>query len=71
MSKTYVDLVIDNGELIRIECPSKFEDELYESIEHTMKRRDWFSVMQWDGCSATYMGMRLDRVNMGRVVAAL
>lgn len=67
----YVDLVLDNGEIVRIECPNKFHDELHESIEHAMKRRDWWSPARFDGCSAEFMGMRMDRVNMARVVGTL
>lgn len=44
----YVDLVLDNGEIVRIECPNKFHDELHESIEHAMKRRDWWSPARFD-----------------------
>lgn len=71
MMDVYVDLVMDNGELVHIECPAKHESELYDSIENTMKRRDWWSPGGVDGCSATYLGHILDRVNMARVVAAL
>jgi hypothetical protein len=67
----FADLVMDNGELIRIEYPEKVEDELYESLENTMKRRDWWAPGQWDGCSATYLGHLLDRVNMARVIGML
>lgn len=71
MKTVYVDLVLDNGELVRIECPSRFEDELYESIEHTLKRRCWWSTNQLDGCRAMYLGLSLDRVNMARVAGML
>jgi hypothetical protein len=67
----YVDLLIDNGELVRIECPNKYEDDLYDTIENTMKRRDWWSAGQWEGCSASYLGHHLDRVNMSRVIGLL
>lgn len=67
----FADLLLDTGELIRIECPDKFEDELWGSLENTMKRKDWWSPGQWDGCSATFLGQRLDRVNMGRVIGTL
>jgi hypothetical protein len=66
-----VDLVLDSGELVRIECPSKHEDDLYETLEAALKRRDWWSVRQWDGAHALFMGHRIDRVNMARVVAML
>jgi hypothetical protein len=68
---TLVDLVLDNGELVRIDCPSKFEDEMFDSIEHAMKRGDWWSPGRHEGCTASYLGMRLDRVAMRRVVAML
>ena len=67
----YVDLVIDNGELVRIECPKRFEDELHDTLEYTMKRRDWWCPSQFDGCKAEYLGQLMDRVNMGRVIGAL
>lgn len=69
--KTFVDLVLDNGELVRIECNSKFEDELHEAISNSMKRKDWFSPGMFESCYAEYLGMRLDRVNMSRVVGTL
>ena len=67
----YVDLMMDNGELTRIECPDKHEDELYGSLENSMKRRDWWSPGQFDKCTAEYMGIRLGRVNTARVVGML
>lgn len=67
----YVDLVMDNGELIRIEYPDKFLDDVHETLENTMKRRDWWSPNQTDGCTATYIGLSLGRVNMNRVVGIL
>lgn len=71
MKPVFVDLLIDNGELVRIECPEKLEDDLWDSLENCMKRRDWWSPGIFDGCRATYLGHSIDRVNMGRVVATL
>lgn len=71
MRTVYVDLVLDNGELVRIECPEKFEDELHDTLEHAMKRRDWWARGRFDGCTMDYMGLSLDRVNMARVVGEL
>lgn len=68
---TLLDLLMDNGELVRIECPTKHHDALYDSIEHAMKRGDWWSPGRFDGCTAEYMGMALDRVAMRRVVGIL
>ena len=67
----YVDLVMDNGELIRIECPNKFEDELHESLNDATRRGDWWSPNRFDKCTADYMGLGLDRVNMKRVIGEL
>ncbi len=71
METTYLDLLLDNGELVRIECPGKFDDELHDTLGNALKRRDWWSPNLFDGCSAEYLGVRLDRVNMGRVVGVL
>ncbi len=68
---TYVDLLMDNGELVRIECPEKHSDDLFETLDNTMKRGDWWSPRQFDGCYATYMGRSMDRVSMKRVVGVL
>lgn len=67
----YVDIVLDTGELVRIECPKKHADELHESLEHAMKLKDWWSPSRFDGCSAAYMGMSMNRVAMSRVVGML
>ena len=67
----YIDLVMDNGELVRIEAPTKLEDEVWLAIENGMKRRDYFSPSRWDGVAATYLGLRLERVTMGRMIATL
>lgn len=71
MSTTYVDLVLDNGELVRVECPAKHEDALHDAISNAMKRRDWWSPSMFDGCRAEYMGMMMGSVNMARVVGVL
>lgn len=67
----FYDLVMDNGELVRIFVPKKFTDDFNESISDAMKRGDWWSPSRFDGCTATYMGLGMDRVNMKRVVGML
>ncbi len=67
----YVDLVLEDGELVRIKCPQKHHDELHETLQQAMKRRDIWSPSRFDGCKAEYLGLRLDRVNMARVVGVL
>jgi hypothetical protein len=71
MNTTYVDLVLDTGELVRIECPSKYEDELHQTLSDEMKRGDWWSPSQFDECTAEFLGHRVDRVSMRRVVAMM
>lgn len=71
MKTIYIDLVLDNGELVRIEVPAKFENEAYDSIENAMKIGDWWSPSRFAGASAAFMGMYIDRVSMKRVVAML
>lgn len=67
----YVDLVFDGGELVRIECPDEYEDAFYDSLENAMKRHDWWCPSQFNGCTATYLGLMMDRVNMNKVVGML
>lgn len=71
MASMFVDLLMDNGELVRIECPEKYADLLHETIENAMKRGDWWSPSRFDDCTATYMGYMIGRVAMRRVVAML
>lgn len=71
MATIYVDLVLDTGEIVHIECPGKHKDELHDSIEHAMRRRECWSPSRFDGCRAEYGGVFLDRVNMGRVIGLL
>lgn len=67
----FADLVLDTGELVRIQCPAEFEDEFYDSLEHAMKRGDWWAPNRFNGCRAEFLGVGLDRVNMRRVVGML
>ncbi len=67
----YVDLVLDDGELVRISCPNVFEGELHETLQHAMKRKDLWSPSRFDGCKADYLGLHMARINMARVVGML
>jgi hypothetical protein len=67
----FIDLVMENGELVRIEVPDEHEYECWDAIENSMKTRGFFSPGRWEGCQASYLGMTLGRVNMGKVVAML
>ncbi len=67
----YTDFMMDNGELTRVEYKTEHQDALFDSIEYAMKRRDWWSPNQFEGCKAEYLGQNLDRVNMGKVIGML
>ena len=71
MATEYADLLMDTGEITRIECPGKFSDELHEALSNAMKRKDWWSPDMFDGCRAEYMGVNLTRVAMPRVIGIL
>lgn len=71
MSTEYIDLLMDNGELVRIKCPNEYYDECHEAIDNARKSNSWWSTSMFQGCHATYMGIFIDRVNMARVVAML
>lgn len=66
-----IDLMLDNGEIVRIQVANRYLDECLESIENAMKRGDWWSSSRFDPCRMTYRGIFMDRVNMGRVVGML
>lgn len=71
METESLDLMTDIGELIKIEYPTDYTGDVFETLNNAMKRRDRWSVMQHDGCSATYMGICLDSINMGRIIGFL
>ena len=71
MRATCIDLVLDTGELVRIKCPVKFEDKLYDSIRSSMQRKDQWSPSQFDRCTAEFLGMPMGSINMARVVGML
>jgi len=71
MATEFADLILDNGGIIRIEYPDERMDEFFESVDNARARRDWWSVGMFDGCKAEYMGMRLDRVDMQRVIGMM
>lgn len=71
MKYTWIDLVLDNGEIVCVELPTKCEAEVREDINNALRRRDWWAVHCYEGVSAKFMGMHLDRVNMARVVAMI
>ena len=68
---TFIDLVMDNGNLVRIECKTRDEDEVRDTLENALKTGGWWAPARWEGCSAEYLGHRLDRVNMARVVGGM
>jgi hypothetical protein len=67
----YVDLLLANGEIVRVECPDAHEAELHDSINDAMRRRDWWSPHRFDGCTAQCFGVILSRVAMSQVIGTL
>lgn len=67
----YIDLLMENGELVRIEVPDKHADACYEALETSMKRKDWWCPSMFDGAKAEYMGLSINRVAMNKVVGML
>jgi hypothetical protein len=65
------DLILDSGKLIRIECPTDFEDQFYESIYYAIERGEVWATGQFDGCKAEYFGTIIDRINMKKIVGSL
>jgi hypothetical protein len=71
MATELIDLVLDTGDIVRIECTVKHADALHDAIDAAMKRRDQLSPHMFDGCSATLNGLLMSRINMARVVGML
>lgn len=71
IAMAYMHLVLDTGELIRIEYQEKDTDDIYEIVENHMKLKDVWYVTRFELCSAKFMGMLVECVNMARVVAML
>jgi hypothetical protein len=67
----YLDLVIDTGELITVEYIADNMDDIYATLENSMKKKELWSTSQWDLCKATFMGISIERVNMARVIGIL
>lgn len=71
MSTSYEDLLMDNGELVRIEYRDKYQDEFLDYLDNCIKRGDQLCVSVYDGTRAEYMGIQIERVNLKRMIARL
>lgn len=67
----YIDLLLDNHSICRIEHKGDYIDAVQESISNAIRRRDEWSVHNYDGTSATIEGIHVTHVNMNRVIARL
>lgn len=67
----YIDLVMMNGELVRIECKTEYFDEIMDAIDNARKRNDWWSTGMFEGTRAEYMGLLIDRIDAGKIVGML
>lgn len=70
-SPLLVDLLLDNGSIVRVEIPQAYTDEVLEDITNALKNREWWSVHRYEGTTAAIDGTQVDRVAMSRVVAML
>lgn len=71
MASDFYDLLLDNGEIVRIEYPTKYTDDVFETLRNAMRRKDTWSVEQFDGASMSYMGLPIRNLNTVRVVGEL
>ena len=71
MATEFTDLLMDNGELVRIEYNDKYMDEFWGNLDNCIKRKDTWSVNTLDGTKASYMGISIERVNTGKVIGVL
>jgi hypothetical protein len=65
------DLVTVDGQIIRLEIPTKYYDDCIEAINNAQARGDNWSPQMFDGCTAEYMGLGLSRINMKKVIGWL
>ena len=68
---SFEDLLLDNGEIVRLEINDKYYDEFMEMVNNSMKTGDWLYMNRFDGCKAEYRGTGLKRVAMWKVVGML
>jgi len=66
-----VDLVLENGQIVQLEIPDQYFDDAMQAITQTAARKDFFSVLRFDGISCEYMGHSLERINMALVVGIM
>lgn len=71
MKTIYVDLVMRDGKLVRIECPGKYEDELDDTLNTALMVGGTWSPDRFEGCRATYLGHYLSKVNMSLVAGVM
>lgn len=69
----YIDLVLDTGDIVRVEVDERDYDAVIDAMNGAMKRRD-----EWPKEGVGYIahsvdlnGLEMDRVNMARVVGRL
>lgn len=70
MDMQFEDLVLDNGQLVRLEIPTKHYDETLDDIDNARARGDWWSPI-YEGVTATYLGHRVGRLDMKRVMGMM
>lgn len=71
MATEFVDLLMDNGEIVRIEYKDKYMDDFLDYLENCIKRQDSWCASRFEGTSAEYMGLGIDKVNTKRIIGQL
>lgn len=66
-----MDLLLDNGELVRIEYPTEHQDGFEELVGNCIKRKDSLSMQTFAGCNAEYLGISISTIITSRIVGIL
>lgn len=67
----YIDLLLDNGDIARIECLLNEEDEARESIDNAIRSGDMWSSGVIDHCTMKINGVHVSRLSTRRILGVL
>ena len=71
MQTQYIDLVTDDGQIVRVECPAKHYDACHDSLTNAMKNRDWWSPNRFEGCKCELNGNLMGHIAMWKIIGML
>lgn len=61
-------LVTIHGDTIVIEYPTDSMDEILEDFRYSSSRKDYWNVGNWTNAKAMFMGIRLDEIDMSKII---